>query len=100
MPDDHLPKQLLYSELKNGKRNAGGQQKSFKDCLKANLKKCTINTNNWETLACECSNWRTAFTKSVMVFEDARTQDAREKGAKRKACLANPHHDQLPPRNL
>ncbi|XP_060133875.1 uncharacterized protein LOC132592550 [Zootoca vivipara] len=34
MPDDHLPKQLLYSKLKNGKRNAGGQQKRFKNCLK------------------------------------------------------------------
>ena len=42
MPDYHLPKQLLYSKLKNGKRNAGGQQKRVKDCLKANLKKNVV----------------------------------------------------------
>ena len=58
-----------------------------------------MNTDNWETLACERSNWRTAFTKGVMGFEDTQTQDAREKHAKRKAHLANPHRDQLPPRN-
>ena len=32
-----------------------------------------------------------------MGFEDTQTQDAREKHAKRKARLANPHRDQLPP---
>ena len=30
-------------------------------------KKCSINTNNWETLACKRSNWRTAFAKGVML---------------------------------
>ncbi|CAI5796596.1 Hypothetical predicted protein [Podarcis lilfordi] len=97
MPDYRLPKQLLYSELKNGKCNVGGQRKRFKD--KANLFKCSIYTDNWETPAGEHSSWRTAFTKGVMDFEDTQTQNAREKCARRKARLANPHCDQLPPGN-
>ena len=31
MPDERLPKQLLYGELCYGKRSVGGQKKRFKD---------------------------------------------------------------------
>ena len=33
MPDDSLPKQLLYGELCYGKRSVGGKKKRFKDTI-------------------------------------------------------------------
>uniref|UniRef100_A0A803T403 Reverse transcriptase domain-containing protein n=1 Tax=Anolis carolinensis TaxID=28377 RepID=A0A803T403_ANOCA len=84
MPNHSLPKQLLYSELKNGKHNVGGQEKRFKDGLKANLKNCGIDTDSWEALALERSNWRSAVTSSAAEFEEARMEGLREKRVKRK----------------
>ena len=55
MPDSRLPKQVLYSQLVQGKRAPGGQKKRFKDNIKANLKKChiglqTTNRAAWRQL--------------------------------------------------
>jgi hypothetical protein len=44
MKNSRLPKQMLYSELANGKRTQGGQRKRFKDCLKDDMKRCFIRT--------------------------------------------------------
>ena len=38
MPDERLPKKVLYGELQEGKRSQGGQKKRYKDTLKASLK--------------------------------------------------------------
>ena len=35
MPDERLPKKILYGELQVGKRSHGGQKKRYKDTLKA-----------------------------------------------------------------
>ena len=42
MPDEHLPKKILYGELQIGKRSHGGQKKRYKDILKASLKDFNI----------------------------------------------------------
>nr|XP_060641420.1 uncharacterized protein LOC132781299 [Anolis sagrei ordinatus] len=95
MLDHCLPKQLLFSELKNGKWNVGGQEKRFKDGLKANLKNSGIDTENWEALALERSNLRSAVTRSAVEFEEARMEGKREKCDKRKAHQANSNQDRL-----
>ena len=51
MPDDRIPKQLLYGELCHGKRKVGGQRKRFKDSLKVSLKDFNISTESWESRA-------------------------------------------------
>ena len=38
MPDERLPKKVLYGELQEGKRSQGGQKKRYKDTLKARLR--------------------------------------------------------------
>ena len=38
MPDERLPKKILYGELQVGKRSQCGQKKRYKDTLKASLK--------------------------------------------------------------
>ena len=37
MPDERLPKKVLYGELQEGKRSQGGQKKRYKDTFKASL---------------------------------------------------------------
>ena len=44
MPDEHLPKKILYGDLKVGKCSHGGQKKRDKDTLKAPLKDFNIPT--------------------------------------------------------
>ena len=41
MPDERLPKKILYGELQVGKRSHGGQ-KRYKDTLEASLKDFNI----------------------------------------------------------
>ena len=47
MPDERLPKNVLYVELQEGKRPQGGQKKRYKDTLKASLKDFNIPTESW-----------------------------------------------------
>ena len=46
MPDEELPKKILYGELQVGKRSHGGQKKRYKDTLKASLKDFNILTKS------------------------------------------------------
>lgn len=84
MPESRLPKQILYSQLKNGQRNHGGQLKRYKDVLKANLKKCQINTISWETAAYDRPKWRQKVYGGVQTFEQERRRLESEKRNRRK----------------
>ena len=48
MENDPLPKQLLYSQLKEGKRNQGRPRLRFKEEAKRNTKWRDINTSSWK----------------------------------------------------
>jgi hypothetical protein len=69
MPDHRLPKKLLYGELQAGKRSQGGQKKRYKDTLKASLKRCSIDSADWENVATECSAWRYKTDRGAANFE-------------------------------
>ena len=58
MPDERLPKKILYGELQVGKRSHGGQKKRYKDTLKASLKDFNIPTESWEQIAQDRTKWR------------------------------------------
>ena len=47
MPDERLPKKVLYGKLQEGKRSQGGQKKHYKDTLKASLKDFNIPIESW-----------------------------------------------------
>ena len=52
MPDERLPKKVLYGELQERKRSQGGHQKKrYKDTLKTSLKDFNIPTEAWEQAA-------------------------------------------------
>ena len=46
MPDERLPKKVLYGEVQEGKRSQDGQEKRYKDTLKASLKDFNIPTES------------------------------------------------------
>ena len=58
MPDERLPKKVLYGKLQEGKRSEGGQKKRYKDTLKASLKDFNIPTESWEQAAQDRTKWR------------------------------------------
>ena len=45
IPDERLPKKILYGEFQVGKRSHGGQKKRYKDTLKTSLK--DFQHTNW-----------------------------------------------------
>ena len=51
MPDEHLPKKILYGELQVGKPSHDGEKKRYKDTLKVCLKGFNIPTQSWEQTA-------------------------------------------------
>ena len=85
MPDNRLPKQLLYGELKTGKRDRAGPKKRYKDSLKESLKKIDVDVNNWETLASDRTAWRAKVNHQVQRAEDHRVAAAERKRSARKA---------------
>ncbi|CAH1258397.1 WDR6 [Branchiostoma lanceolatum] len=83
MPSNRLPRHILYGELSAGNRNAGGQQKRYKDNLKANLKKCNIKPQSLEKLAEQRSRWREACTAGIASFTTNFDRQCEERRAKR-----------------
>ena len=85
MPDDHIPKQLLYGELCRGNCTVGGQRKRFKDSLKVSLKDLNISTESWESLASDRPSWCHLIIKGAHAAEEHRSLQAEQKRAARKA---------------
>ena len=50
MPEERLPKKILYGELEMGKRSHSGQKMRYKDTLKASLKDFNTPTESSEQL--------------------------------------------------
>ena len=68
MPDNRLPRQLLYGELTVGQRSVGCPKKRFNDHIKANLLKCNIKSSDLEALASDRDIWRTVCDSGLMSF--------------------------------
>ena len=73
MPENRLPRQVLYGELRDGTRAAGGQKKRFKGQLNSNLKSCNIDPNQLEELASDRPAWRSTIKQGIEIFEENRT---------------------------
>ena len=60
MDNDRLPRQLLYSQLCEGKRNQGRPRLRFKDVAKRNMKYRKIDRETWQITANNRAAWRSA----------------------------------------
>ena len=90
MPDERLPRQLLYGELCAGKRSRGGQKKRFKDTQKVSQKRCAIDHNAWEELASDRPAWRSKVRSGVTEYEKEHIQYAIQKRRLRKERAHKP----------
>ena len=75
MPDERLPKKILYGE-QVGKRSHGGQKKRYKDTLKASLKDFNIPTESWEQIAQDSTKWRDLIKRGAGEYEAKRISEA------------------------
>ena len=51
MPNDRIPKQLLFGQLEQGHPHQGGPKLRYKDSIKANMKSCGIDFLHFEKLS-------------------------------------------------
>jgi len=65
MPDNRLPRRLLYGELTVGQRSVGRPKKRFINHIKANLLKCNIKPSDLEALAASIGVNAATFVKLV-----------------------------------
>ena len=89
MPDGRIPKDLLYGELATGSRRTGRPQLRYRDVVKRDMKAVDIDTETWENLAADRSQWRGAVTKHLKTGEDKLTQAATERRVRRKLCVSS-----------
>ena len=93
MPDERLPKKVLYGELQEGKCSQGGQKKRYKDTLKASLKDFNIPTESLEQAAQDGTKWRCLINKGASQFEAKRICEAERKCKEREARAKGPTSD-------
>ena len=84
MPDERLPKKILCGE-QVGKHSHGGQNKRYKDTLKASLKDLNIPTESWEQIAQDRTKCRGLIKRGASKYEAKRISEAEQKRAQRKA---------------
>ena len=92
MPDERLPKKVLYGELQEGKRSQGGQKKRYKDTLKASLKDFNIPIDSWEQAAQDRTKWRCLINKGASQFE--KRESVKLKGSVKKGKQEPKNHHQ------
>src|SRR4029434_1692742 len=80
MPLNRLLHRVLYGQLHQGQRSAGGQKKRYKDQIKTALKKCKIRPGDLEGAAADRNTWRQMCQDGTKALEEdgtARRQDRR-----------------------
>ena len=90
MSDRRIPKRIFYGQLTSGTRSLGAPLKRYKDQLKANLKKCSINDKEFATLTNDRNKWRRRCHAGCETFESNRVKLLEEKRVRRKAAASQP----------
>lgn len=87
MDDGRIPKDILYEELRSGKRSTGRQQLRFKDVVKRDMKALDIDVRSWEDLAADRPRWRSTLLRQIKSGEEKLVHAAENKRAQRKQRL-------------
>ncbi len=69
IPDDRLPKAVMYAELTEGQRKQGGQKLTYRDVLKCHLKAADIDNDSWKSKASDRATWRKKVHDAVKTVE-------------------------------
>lgn len=84
MEENRLPKAVLYSELRQGKRDRSGPRKRFKDQLKYQLTMAGLESKTWESTAADKNAWRSAVNKAAVKLSNTKRTAEMHKRARRK----------------
>jgi transcription termination factor 2 len=87
MPDDRIPKQLLFGELSQGKCQQCCPFLWFKDSPKRNLKSCLIVPEKLESFAADRAKWRHLCHQSLLSFESSHISDIERKRLMKKSNI-------------
>lgn len=97
MQDSRLPKQVLYSQLLQGKRAPGGQKKRYKDNIKDNIRKCHIPLNTWETTVRNRPAWRKVVREGAAQYNRDLHSAAEQKRKRKKEITST---NKVPPKPI
>ena len=70
MPENRLPRRVMYGELTLGRVGVGPPRKRYKDRLKHCLRSCYIPPEQLETRAEDRYEWRMTCSRAATVFND------------------------------
>ena len=94
MPDDRLPKRVLYGQLSEEARLPQGPKKRYKDQLKQSLKHFNLNPINFEEDAANRTRWRALCHQGPSHFETSRANVRdRRRQRRHEARQADPPAD-------
>ena len=83
MPDERLPKKILYGELQIGKAPVVGRRSDTRT-FKALLKDFNIPTESWEQIAQDRTKWQGLIRRGAGEYEAKRISEAEQKRAQLK----------------
>ena len=89
MDDHRIPKQLLYGQLKIGKRKPGRQKLRYQDAVRTNLSNINLDLRLWERQTAVRSQWRKALWTGVKKFNESQILKNEEKRANRKRSISS-----------
>ena len=96
MSDKRIPKILMFSELKSGKRGIGRPLLRYKDKLKHNLSALDIPIESFENLALDRKSWRATCQEKIKIFGANCIRKLKEERSRAKINAtqppANSHH--------
>ena len=88
LPDNRLPRHLLYGELSQGQRSFGRPKKRFSDYIKITLQKCNIQLSDLEASASDRDVWRTVCEADLNNFMNDWINISMKRRAARHASTA------------
>ena len=90
LPDNRLPRRLLYGELSQGQSSVGRPKKRFSDYIRITLQKCNIQLSNLDASASGRDVWRTVCEAGLNNFMNGWISDSMKRRAACHASTAKP----------
>ena len=90
MPEERLPRQVLFSELSTGKRKRGRQHKRWKDCIKEDLKLFNMGVD-WYKSSQDRNVWRALVFNGKKAAATTLAEAARARRERRHARRIQHH---------
>jgi len=90
MPDNRLPRQVMYGQLTRGTRTVGAPKKRWKDTLAMSLRSFSIEPHRFEEAAGDRGSWRQVCRRGSELFEAERSRQRAERRARQREAAQRP----------